>query len=185
MRALRNDLLLLVNPVFSQGAPRLRAAIARRALDAGMRLSPEEIIVTHGCTEALNVALRAVAQPGDTIAVESPSYYGLLQVLESLGLRALEIPASPKTGLSVDALLFALQIHAIKAVVAVPDYQNPLSSVMPDADKARLVTLCEQQGAGSHRARCSRTRTASIISCASAAARRSRPGRTPPCGGSG
>ena len=146
MRALRQDPLLLVNPVFSQGAPPLRAAIARRALDAGMRLSPDEIIVTHGCTEALNVALRAVAQPGDTIAVESPSYYGLLQVLESLGLRALEIPASPKTGLSVDALEFALQTHAIKAVVAVPDYQNPLSSVMPDADKARLVALCEQHG---------------------------------------
>ena len=146
MRALRHDPLLLVNPVFSQGAPTLRAAIARRALDAGMRLSPDEIIVTHGCTEALNVALRAVAQPGDTIAVESPSYYGLLQVLESLGLRALEIPASPKTGLSVDALEFALQTHTIKAVVAVPDYQNPLSSVMPDADKARLVALCEQHG---------------------------------------
>jgi len=144
MRTLRHDPLLLVNPVFSQGAPTLRAAIARRALDAGMRLSPDEIIVTHGCTEALNVALRAVAQPGDTIAVESPSYYGLLQVLESLGLRALEIPASPKTGLSVDALEFALQTHIIKAVVAVPDYQNPLSSVMPDADKARLVALCEQ-----------------------------------------
>jgi len=145
-RALRHDPLLLVNPISSQGAPSLRAVIARRALDAGMNIAPEEIIVTHGCTEALNVALRAVAQPGDTIAVESPSYYGLLQVLESLGLRALEIPASPKTGLSVDALAFALQTHAIKAVVAVPDYQNPLSSVMPDAEKARLVSLCEQHG---------------------------------------
>ena len=144
LRALRHDPLLLVKPVFSPGDPALRTVIARRALDAGMRLAPDEIIVTHGCTEALNVALRAVAQPGDTIAVESPSYYGLLQVLESLGLRALEVPASPKTGLSVDALAFALQTHAVKAVVAVPDYQNPLSSVMPDADKARLVALCAQ-----------------------------------------
>ena len=146
MRALRHDPLLLVNPVFSPGDPLLRAAIARRALHAGMRLGPDDVVVTHGCTEALNVALRAVAQPGDTIAVESPSYYGLLQVLESLGLRALEIPASPTHGLSVDALAFALQTHAVKAVVAVPDYQNPLSSVMPDVEKARLVQLCEQHG---------------------------------------
>ena len=144
IRALRHDPQLLVSPVASQGSPLLRAAIARRALDAGMSLAPDDIVVTHGCIEALNVALRAVTQPGDTVAVESPTYYGLLQVLESLGLRALEVPASPKTGLSVDALAFALQTHAVKAVVAVPDYQNPLSSVMPDADKARLVALCEQ-----------------------------------------
>jgi DNA-binding transcriptional MocR family regulator len=146
VRALRQDPELLVVPVASQGSPVLRAAIARRALGAGMRLAPDDIVVTHGCIEALNVALRAVTAPGDTVAVESPTYYGLLQVLESLGLRALEVPASPKTGLSVDALAFALQTHAIKAVVAVPDYQNPLSSVMPDADKARLVALCEQHG---------------------------------------
>jgi len=144
MRALRHDPDLLVVPVASQGSPLLRGAIARRALAAGMRLAPDDIVVTHGCIEALNVALRAVAQPGDTVAVESPTYYGLLQVLESLGLRALEVPASPTTGLSVDALAFALQTHEVKAVVAVPDYQNPLSSVMPDAEKARLVALCEQ-----------------------------------------
>lgn len=145
-RALRDDPALLVSPVASQGSPLLRASIARRALDAGMLIAPDEIVVTHGCIEALNVALRAVAQPGDTVAVESPAYYGLLQVLESLGLRALEVPTSPTTGLSIDALAFALQTHAIKAVVAVPNYQNPLSSVMPDADKARLVALCERHG---------------------------------------
>ena len=145
-RALRDDPALLVSPVASQGSPSLRAAIARRALDAGMRLVPDDIVVTHGCIEALNVALRAVTRPGDAVAVESPAYYGLLQVLESLGLRALEVPTSPSTGLSIDALAFALQTHSVKAIVAVPNYQNPLSSVMPDADKARLVALCERHG---------------------------------------
>lgn len=143
VRALRRDPGLLVRPVASKGEAPLRAAIARRALDAGMRLPPDDIVVTHGCIEALNVALRAVAQPGDTIAVESPTYYGLLQVLESLSLRALEIPTSPRTGLAVDALAFALQTQpGIKAVVVVPNLQNPLSCVMPDAQKARLVALC-------------------------------------------
>ena len=89
------------------------------------------------------MALRAVAQPGDTIAVESPTYYGLLQVLECLGLRALEIPTSPSTGLAVGALAFALRTQpGIKALVVVPNLQNPLSCVMPDAQKARLVALC-------------------------------------------
>jgi DNA-binding transcriptional MocR family regulator len=145
IRALRRDPGLLVRPVAPNGEAPLRAALARRALDAGMQLAPEQIVVTHGCIEALNVALRAVTQPGDTVAVESPTYYGLLQVLESLGLRALEIPTSPSTGLAVDALEFALQTQTgIKAVVVVPNLQNPLSCTMPDDAKARLVALCEQ-----------------------------------------
>ncbi|KQW38924.1 PLP-dependent aminotransferase family protein [Rhizobacter sp. Root404] len=145
MRALRRDPGLLVRPIAPNGDAGLRAALARRSLDAGMQLAPEQIVVTHGCIEALNVALRAVAQPGDTVAVESPTYYGLLQVLESLGLRALEIPTSPSTGLSVDALERALREPAgIKAVVVVPNLQNPLSCTMPDAAKERLVALCEQ-----------------------------------------
>ncbi|MEP7102703.1 MAG: PLP-dependent aminotransferase family protein, partial [Burkholderiales bacterium] len=150
IRALRRDPGLLVRPIAPNGEAGLRAALARRALDSGMQLAPDQIVITHGCIEALNVALRAVAQPGDTVAVESPTYYGLLQVLESLGLRALEIPTSPSTGISVDALEFALQtkIQAqggdIKAVAVVPNLQNPLSCTMPDAAKARLVALCEQ-----------------------------------------
>jgi DNA-binding transcriptional MocR family regulator len=145
IRALRADPDLLGKQISLKGEPRLRSALARRALDAGMSLSPDEIVVTHGCTEALNVALRAVTQPGDTVAVESPTYYGLLQVLESLGLKALEIPTSPNTGISVEALSFALQTYRdIRAVVVVPNLQNPLSCVMPDAEKARLVDLCKQ-----------------------------------------
>jgi DNA-binding transcriptional MocR family regulator len=146
IRALRNHPEMLVSQVPTQGEPKLRAVLARRALEAGMHLSPEEIVVTQGCIEALNIALRAVAQPGDTIAVESPTYYGLLQVLESLGLRALEIPTSPQNGISVEALEMALQTHPeIKAVVVMPNFQNPLGSVMPDLHKQRLVALCERQ----------------------------------------
>lgn len=143
IRALRHHPNLLVNPRASPGEPALRAVLARRALEAGMSFSADDIVVTQGCIEALNIALRAVARPGDTIAVESPTFYGLLQVLESLGLQALEIPTSPHTGLSVDALELALQTHAgIKAVVVVPNFQNPLACVMPDAQKERLVQLC-------------------------------------------
>jgi DNA-binding transcriptional MocR family regulator len=144
--ALRRHPDALVSPVPPQGDPGFRRVLARRALDAGIHVSPDEILVTHGCIEALNLALRAVAARGDTIAVESPTYFGLLQVLESLGMRALEIPTSPKHGISVDALEMAFRLHPdIRAVVVVPNLQNPLGSIMPDAEKDRLNALCARR----------------------------------------
>lgn len=114
---------------------------------SGILISAEDVLVTHGCIEALNLALRAVAEPGDTIAVESPTFYGLLQILETLGLRAIEIPTSPQTGISVEALELACQTYPqIKAVVVVPHLQNPLGSIMPEAHKDRLAALCEAEG---------------------------------------
>lgn len=145
IRALRRDPDLLVRAAPPGGNRQFRAVLAKRALESGLVLAPDEITVTYGCIEALNLALRAVAQPGDTVAVESPTFYGLLQVLESLGLRALEIPTSAATGMSLDALELALSTYGnIKAVVVVPHLQNPLGSIMPDAYKQRLVQLCER-----------------------------------------
>lgn len=146
-RTLRHRPTLLTEPGVDGGAPEFRQVIARRALSAGISVSPEHIIVSTGGVEAVNLALRAVAQPGDTIAIESPAFFGLLQILESLGLRALEIPASPTTGLSLEALEVAFDTgQPIKAVVAVPNLQNPLGCIMPDARKARLVELCNRHG---------------------------------------
>ena len=100
LRALRRRPTLLTAAGPDQGDPELRAIIARRALDAGIQIGADDIIMTHGGIEAVNLALRAVTKPGDTVAVESPCFFGLLQALESLGLRALEIPTSPTTGLA-------------------------------------------------------------------------------------
>ncbi|HJV51764.1 MAG TPA: PLP-dependent aminotransferase family protein [Noviherbaspirillum sp.] len=146
-RALRRHPDLLVRAAPPGGNLHFRTVLARRAMAAGMVISPEEVVVTHGCIEALNLALRAVAQPGDTVAVESPTFYGFLQILESLGLRALEIPTSASTGISIEALELAARTYGnIKAVIVVPHFQNPLACVMPDAHKQRLVQLCERSG---------------------------------------
>ena len=132
----------LVRAAPPQGCLEFREVLAQRAVGAGMRLSASDIQVTNGCTEALNLALRAVANPGDTIAVESPTYYGLLQILESLGLQALEIPASPHTGLSLEALeVAARQCPGLKAVAVTPNLHNPLGCVMPDAHKRRILQM--------------------------------------------
>lgn len=146
-RALRHNPDLLVNVGPHKGNAGFLGILAKRAMHAGMRIAPNDIVVTQGCVEALNLALRAVTQSGDTVAVESPTFFGILQILESLGLRALEIPTSPHTGISLDALDLAVQTHSgIKAIVVVPHLQNPLGSIMPDAHKARLVAFCEEQG---------------------------------------
>ena len=126
------DLLVDVGP--HNGNMNFRNVLAKRAMASGMLIAPEDIVVTHGCIEALNLALRAVTRPGDIVAVESPTFYGLLQILESLGLRALEIPTSPQTGISIEALELATQTHeTISALVIVPHLQNPLGSIMPDS----------------------------------------------------
>jgi DNA-binding transcriptional MocR family regulator len=146
-RALRHKPELLTSATPQKGNAQFRAVLAQRSLRIGMTIPPDEVLVTNGCIEALNLALRAVTQPGDTVAVESPTFHGLLQVLESLGLRALEIPTSPQTGISIEALELALQAYDnVKAVAVVPHLQNPLGSVMPDAHKQRLAQLCERHG---------------------------------------
>ncbi|MBV6306523.1 PLP-dependent aminotransferase family protein [Candidimonas humi] len=145
--ALRHNPQLLTATGIDPGNEYFRRMVARRALDAGVQLAPDEVIVTHGGIEAVNLILRAVTRPGDTVAIESPCFSGLLQVQEALGLRALEIPTSPSTGLVVEALELALQTYdTIKAVVVMPNLHNPLGCSMPDAHKARLVELCSRSG---------------------------------------
>lgn len=128
------------------GAPELRRQIARRMSEAGGRIAADDIVVTTGCQEALSLALRAVTRPGDVVAVESPAFYGLLHVMESLGLEALEIPSHPREGMALDALGFALERWPVKACVVVPNFSNPLGFLMPDAKKRALVNLLGQHG---------------------------------------
>src|SRR6185312_15246128 len=99
------------------GNRELRVQIARRGIDAGCSFGPDDVVVTSGCQEALVLCLRAVAKPGDTVAVESPTFYGTLQAIRSLGLRALEIPTHPETGIALEALEMAIEQFPIKACV--------------------------------------------------------------------
>ncbi len=123
----------------------LRTQIAQRALEAGCTLSPDEIVITCGALEALNLCLRAVARTGDTIAIDSPCYFGILQCIEAMGLKALEIPTHPRDGVSLEALAYALETQPIRACLFVLNYNNPLGSCMPDANKKRLVEMLAER----------------------------------------
>ena len=119
----------------------LRRQIAKRSLDWGCAFAPDEIVLTNGATEAMSLALRAVTKPGDTIAVESPTYFGILQLAESLALNVVEIPMSPRYGMCLDALDALLAAHEIAACVGILNFNNPLGSLMPDQNKKRLVEM--------------------------------------------
>jgi DNA-binding transcriptional MocR family regulator len=122
----------------------LRLQVARRGVDAGCSFGPDDVVITSGCQEALVLCLRAVTSPGDAVAIESPTFYGTLQAIKSLDLRALEIPTHPETGISLDALEMALTEWPVRACVLTPNASNPLGYVMPDAQKAALCRLLEQ-----------------------------------------
>ncbi len=124
-----------------QGSPDLRHQIARRSVDWGCSFSEEDIVVTFGCTEAINLCLRAVAGPGDVIAVESPTYYGFLQIIESLKMKALEIPTHPRDGICLEMLDNAIQRNPIKVCLIVSNFSNPIGSRIPQAKKKELVQL--------------------------------------------
>lgn len=123
--------------------PEFVRQVARRALEWG-QVDPNEIVVTGSCTEAISLCLRAVAKPGDTIAIESATYFVLLQLIESLGMKALEIPTHPKTGPSIDALELAMNAGLVQAVLLIPNANNPLGCLMPEANKLRLAQLLSQ-----------------------------------------
>ena len=123
------------------GSLTLRREISRRSLDWGCHLRSEEFIVVNGTTEGLNLALRAVTKPGDTVLVESPTYYGLVHILNQIGLRAVAVPASAREGLSIDGAERVLRRQKIAAIALIPNFNNPLGSLMPEANRRALLEL--------------------------------------------
>ncbi|MGM0832310.1 MAG: PLP-dependent aminotransferase family protein [Pseudomonadota bacterium] len=126
------------------GSPELRQQVARLAIASGCLLHPDDIMITTGCQEALSIALRTLTQPGDVVAVDSPSFYGTMQILKANGLKALEIPTDPQTGISLEALEMALEQWPIRAIQVTPTYNNPLGYTMSEARKKALFQLAQR-----------------------------------------
>ncbi|WP_442786436.1 aminotransferase-like domain-containing protein [Leptothoe sp. PORK10 BA2] len=126
------------------GCEPLRREVAKRMLNAGCSISPDQIVATAGATEAYYLALRTVTQPGDTVVIESPAYYAILEAMNSLGLNALELPTHPQDGISLSAFQSALENQSVAACILVSNFSNPLGSCMGDRKKKALVELLNQ-----------------------------------------
>lgn len=125
----------------SPGHPQLLQQIALRYRVGGLMLAMEELLITNGALEALNLCLQAVTEPGDLVAIEAPAFYACLQVLERLKLKAVEIPVHPRDGIDLDILAQSLERHPIKACWCMTSFQNPTGALVPEARKQALVEL--------------------------------------------
>ncbi|MGL4317490.1 MAG: PLP-dependent aminotransferase family protein [Pseudomonas sp.] len=132
--------------MFSPGFEPLRRQVAIRMRDAGVVVDPSEVVITHGCVDAIHMALRVLTKPGDLIATESPTYYGLLQLAEVLGLKVIEIPCDPSTGMSLEALQLAANQWPIKALVLTARLSNPMGGSMPEERQKQLLKFTADYG---------------------------------------
>lgn len=128
-----------------QGNIKLRKQIARQAFNWGGVFTEDDVVVTAGAVEALSLCVKAVTKAGDAIAIESPTYHAIFQLMESYGLRVVEIPTDPITGANLDYLENAIKRFDIKACLFVNNFNSPLGSCMPDTNKKRLVEMLSKK----------------------------------------
>ena len=128
------------------GLKELRVRVAQRAMDCGCSFGPDDVVITTGATEAIALALRAVTEPGDTVAVESPCYFGFLNLINMLSLKVVEVSTDPRDGISVRDLerLLHHKTVDVKAILLNPNVHNPLGCIMPEEKKRRIAKLMHQ-----------------------------------------
>ncbi len=129
-----------------QGHAPLRRLIAQRYTRLATSVSPDEVVVTAGSMEAICLALRVLTRPGDVVIVETPTYHGILQAVAAQGLKVLEVPHLPDGGLDLARLDMLLAQAPVRAAVVVPNFHNPLGTVLPDTDKRALLDSCARHG---------------------------------------
>jgi DNA-binding transcriptional MocR family regulator len=147
-QALRDEPALISEYRFPPGAESLRTQIAKHYARHGLKLDTDAVVTTGGAIEAIGMALSTVAKPGDIVAVETPAYFGILQLLKLLSYKILEIPLDPDRGLTPERFREALKKSTgrLKALVTVANFSNPLGTLVADEDKQMLVQLANAAG---------------------------------------
>jgi len=123
------------------GDAELRRQIAKRMAMAGAPTDPAHVVITSGTMDAITLTLGVLCQPGDTVLVESPTYFGVLQVIEHLRLKVVEVPNRPGVGIDIDVLRTLVRGPRIAAAVLMPNFNNPVGSLTSEDAKRELVAL--------------------------------------------
>lgn len=127
------------------GDAKLRLNLAFRYQECGALVNHDDLIITNGAQEALSIALQCVAERGDIIAVESPCYFGIIELIESLGMKALEVYTCTEEGVCVAELAKVIEQHAVKACLFSSAISNPSGSMMTDKQRQAMVRLLENK----------------------------------------
>lgn len=128
------------------GLPELRLQLAKRLLQSGIAVSPDEIITTSGAMDAIALALQSCCRAGDVVVVESPTYFGVLNLVRELELKVMEVPVLAGRGVCADSLEKAFAEHPVRACILQPNFHNPVGSVIPDGEKKKIVALARTHG---------------------------------------
>ena len=123
------------------GNEALREEIAKRSFFWKGSTHADELVITNGTTEAILCCLQAVTKPGDTVLVQDPCFYGIMQVLECLDLRIATIPSHPENGVSVADIKEACKKLAIKACVLVSNFNNPDGASISTEGKKQIAAF--------------------------------------------
>jgi len=127
----------------TQGEPELRVELARLAAGRGIAVAPDDLLVTSGVTQGISLAAQALAEPGDWIAVEQPTYLGVLHVAKAQGLRVAGVPLDEE-GPRLDALERLTVQRRPRFFYTVPTYHNPTGRSMSAARRRGLLALAER-----------------------------------------
>lgn len=119
----------------------LRREIAKRAAAAGIDATPEDVVITNGTMEAITLSLGVLCRPGDTVLVESPTYFGILQVLEHLRLKVVEVPNCARRGIDAEALERVVAATPVAAALLQSSFNNPTGAATPDTAKQHIVEV--------------------------------------------
>jgi DNA-binding transcriptional MocR family regulator len=123
----------------------LREQLAIRARECGASIGPEDVVITNGCHEALYLILSALCKRGDTVVLETPFYFHLLNMLEKLELKVIEIPVTEE-GISPDTLEFVLDRYPVAAMITASNFSNPLGFSHSCDKKKNLLKILEKRG---------------------------------------
>lgn len=115
--------------------------MAKISRDLGVKANPNDLAITHGAQQAISLALRALTTPGDIVAVESPCYFGNLLLMESLGLKVVEISSCTRNGMDPKALENAIQEWPIAVILITPNFTNPTGSRIPEERRIELLNV--------------------------------------------
>jgi 2-aminoadipate transaminase len=122
------------------GHPPLREQIAGQMRQSGSRIVADDILITNGAQQAIDLVFHTFLERGDTVVIEEPTYTGALSVLASIGARVVTVPVD-EGGMRPDLLAIALERHRPRLIYVQPTFQNPTTAVMNESRRRELLAL--------------------------------------------